>query len=625
MVALKLRQLALAAAVANVASLPLHAREGNEPGLPHDDATTSYCSWWADYDGSQTCKELLDWNWIELEDFRRWNPSIGPDCDGIESGRSYCVEAWDEPGLPAEETATSKTSPTLTTTGKVTTSMIAITSPPSTTVDASNGIKTPDPVHDGIVDNCASFHLVEEGDSCSVIAKKYGVSTANLISWNGLNSGCTNLWSDTYACVSVIGFTPTSTTAKATKTAGNGITTPAPVHEGIASNCNKFHLVEEGDSCAAIAKRYGIRASDIVSWNGLNSGCTNLWGDTYACVSIVGFKPTTTAKTVTTTAAGNGIQTPQPTQPGMVDNCNKFHIIGEKTTCQGIASYNKIELADFFKWNPEVDKGCTNLWLGAYACAGVIGSSPKPTTTKATTTTKPGNGITTPTPTQPGMVNDCNKFHIIGEKTTCQGIADYNRISLVDFFKWNPEVDKACTNLWLGAYACAGVIGSTPKPTTTAKPTVTQPGNGISTPTPIQAGMVSNCNKFHIIGSTTTCQGIIDYNKITMANFKKWNTGINSACSNLWLGSYACVGVIGGTSPAPTTTKPAGGIVTPTPTQAGMIKGCTKFHEVRTTTTCQGILNYNKITLAQFVKWNPAVGKDCSNLWSGTHACVAGP
>ncbi|KAM6527420.1 hypothetical protein FSOLCH5_003490 [Fusarium solani] len=350
---------------------------------------------------------------------------------------------------------------------------------------------------------------------------------------------CTNLWSDTYACVSVIGFTPTSTTAKATKTAGNGIITPAPVHEGIASNCNKFHLVEEGDSCAAIAKRYGIRASDIVSWNGLNSGCTNLWGDTYACVSIVGFKPTTTAKTVTTTAAGNGIQTPQPTQPGMVDNCNKFHIIGEKTTCQGIASYNKIELADFFKWNPEVDKGCTNLWLGAYACAGVI--------------------------------------------------------------------------------------GSTPKPTTTAKPTVTQPGNGISTPTPIQAGMVSNCNKFHIIGSTTTCQGIIDYNKITMANFKKWNTGINSACSNLWLGSYACVGVIGGTSPAPTTTKPAGGIVTPTPTQAGMVKGCTKFHEVRTTTTCQGILNYNKITLAEFVKWNPAVGKDCSTLWSGTHACVAGP
>lgn len=72
MVALKLRQLALAAAVANVASLPLHAREGNEPGLPHDDATTSSCSWWADYDGSQTCKELLDWNWIELEDFRRW-------------------------------------------------------------------------------------------------------------------------------------------------------------------------------------------------------------------------------------------------------------------------------------------------------------------------------------------------------------------------------------------------------------------------------------------------------------------------------------------------------------------------------------------------------------------------
>ena len=57
--------------------------------------------------------------------------------------------------------------------------------------------------------------------------------------------------------------------------------------------------------------------------------------------------------------------------------------------------------------------------------------------------------------------------------------------------------------------------------------------------------MATNCNKFHLIRDTTTCQGIVDYNRITMADFRRWNTGISASCNNLWLGSYACVGVIG--------------------------------------------------------------------------------
>lgn len=213
------------------------------------------------------------------------------------------------------------------------------------------------------------------------------------------------------------------------------------------------------------------------------------------------------------------------------------------------------------------------------------------------------------------MVSNCNKFHVIGKTTTCQGIVDYNKITMANFLKWNTGVNSGCTNLVLGNYMCVGVISTTPEPTTT--------GNGVSTPTPIQSGMVSNCNKFHVVGKTTTCQGIVDYNKITMANFLKWNAGVNSGCTNLGLGNYMCVGVIGGSEPTPT--KTAGGVVTPTPTQAGMIQGCTKFHPVSSTTTCEGILNYNKITLAQFYKWNPAVKSDCSNLWKDTYACVAGP
>lgn len=286
----------------------------------------------------------------------------------------------------------------------------------------------------------------------------------------------------------------------------------------------------------------------------VKSDCSGMAIGTYYCISTNedGSPPNLDDEddesypTTTSSIPSNGIATPTPTQPGMVNNCNKFHLIKDTTTCQGIANYNKITLADFFEWNPTVDSDCTNLWLGAYACAGVIGASTRPTDTASPTTAigSPDNGIATPTPVQSGMVNNCDKFHLVKGTTTCQGVADYNKIILADFFRWNLGVNSGCTNLQLGAYVCAGVLGDKSSSATTT--TATLPNDGITTPTPNQPGIVSNCNKFHLIKDTTTCQGIVDYNKITMANFLRWNTGITSSCTNLWLGTYACVGVIGG-------------------------------------------------------------------------------
>jgi hypothetical protein len=165
--------------------------------------------------------------------------------------------------------------------------------------------------------------------------------------------------------------------------------------------------------------------------------------------------------------------------------------------------------------------------------------------------------------------------------------------------------------------------------TTTSKPTVTvklsptqEPGNGIETPSPIEEGMVSNYNKFHLISPTTTCEGVLDYHKISLADFVKWNPAVGKGCSGLWTGTNACVGVVGD-KPTPTTTA-GNDVTTPTPIQAEVVKDCIKFHYISPTTTCQGVLSYNKITMEQFAKWNPAVGKDCSGLWKETHACVAG-
>ncbi|KAF4439701.1 hypothetical protein F53441_12512 [Fusarium austroafricanum] len=255
----------------------------------------------------------------------------------------------------------------------------------------------------------------------------------------------------------------------------------------------------------------------------------------------------------------------------------------------------------------------------------------KPTAVKPTVTQKPsttkqpsGNGIKTPDAIQEGMVTNCNKFHYVSPTTSCQGILNYNKISLADFVKWNPAVKSDCSQLWAGTNACVGVIGFTPSLTTTTKPkpaTTTAKGNGIKTPGPIQEGMVSNCNKWHFVGEKTTCQGIVNYDKITLADFIKWNPAVGKDCSNLWKGTNACVGVVG-SKPNPTTTAPSNGIKTPLPIQEGMVKNCVTFHYISSTTTCQALLKYRKITMEQFFKWNPAVTKDCSGLWKNTNACV---
>jgi hypothetical protein len=61
------------------------------------------------------------------------------------------------------------------------------------------------------------------------------------------------------------------------------------------------------------------------------------------------------------------------------------------------------------------------------------------------------------------------------------------------------------------------------KPTATQKPSTTkQPsGNGVKTPDAIPEGMMTNCNKFHYVLPTTSRQGILNYNKISLADFIK--------------------------------------------------------------------------------------------------------
>ncbi|KAK8142560.1 hypothetical protein G3M48_008588 [Beauveria asiatica] len=72
-----------------------------------------------------------------------------------------------------------------------------------------------------------------------------------------------------------------------------------------------------------------------------------------------------------TEKGGNGIETPLPTQVGMVDNCVKFCFVQTGDVCWKIAVEQDISLEDFLKWNPGVGRQCTTLLPNTYACVGV--------------------------------------------------------------------------------------------------------------------------------------------------------------------------------------------------------------------------------------------------------------
>ncbi|KAI9147626.1 LysM domain-containing protein [Paramyrothecium foliicola] len=76
------------------------------------------------------------------------------------------------------------------------------------------------------------------------------------------------------------------------------------------------------------------------------------------------------------TATVNAVETPLPTQPGMVDNCEVFHLVKKDQTCRGIArSYGVVE-SDIKKWNPTVGDDCTLIWANYHVCVRTIGYVP---------------------------------------------------------------------------------------------------------------------------------------------------------------------------------------------------------------------------------------------------------
>ncbi|ATY64808.1 uncharacterized protein A9K55_005176 [Cordyceps militaris] len=174
-----------------------------------------------------------------------------------------------------------------------------------------------------------------------------------------------------------------------------------------------------------------------------------------------------------------------------------------------------------------------------------------------------------------------------------------------------------CT-IVVGHSYCVELNHGQPIPTATAPPT--------ATPSPTQDGLTKDCTAFYLAKAGDTC----DKNSrqyggtFSLADFIKWNPAVGEDCTGLWAKYYYCVGVPGTptTTPGGTTTGAPG----PSPTQEGMTKDCKAFYLAKTGDTCDKIAQqYGTFSSADFIKWNPAVGSDCTGLWTKYYYCVGVP
>jgi hypothetical protein len=94
------------------------------------------------------------------------------------------------------------------------------------------------------------------------------------------------------------------------------------------------------------------------------------------------------------------------------------------------------------------------------------------------------------------------------------------------------------------------IIGGSESPSPTQKSTSDKPSpttspNGISTPSPIQAGMTTNCDEFYLVTDNDGCYGIEKKYSIALQDFCTWNPAVGDTCMKLFPANHVCVSTIG--------------------------------------------------------------------------------
>ncbi|RSL43953.1 hypothetical protein CEP53_011453 [Fusarium sp. AF-6] len=305
---------------------------------------TKQCKAWYKPDPHEDCDLIvLMFYMFSLEDFVKWNPSVGKDCSkGIVESEWYCVGVPDSP-----------------------TTRTGIMPSPTPVPE--------EPAQKGMTKNCNSTWLVTKHDTCDIIIKGTGITMKQFLTWNPAvgdtnKHNCDNLKIHYWVCVGV--QKSSSSVTKITEA-------PANAPESTISSTNPQMQWATSTVYTSRVLTFYPCAPEVE-----RSDCPD--GPHFITEPIL---MSTTARPVTKATASTrpsavvsdglgcpaAIATPFPREDCMVGGCKRFYLVQEGDYCRKISEGAGISLGDFYEWNPSVSRDCSDLYLGYWYCIGTTG------------------------------------------------------------------------------------------------------------------------------------------------------------------------------------------------------------------------------------------------------------
>ncbi|WP_099223987.1 LysM peptidoglycan-binding domain-containing protein [Listeria costaricensis] len=178
----------------------------------------------------------------------------------------------------------------------------------------------------------ASTYTVKSGDSLWKISQQFGVSVANLKSWN-------NLSSDTIHVGQVLKVSAGSSSSNSSSS-GSSSSNSSNNNSSSSSNSNASsgttYTVQSGDSLWKIANKYGTSVANIKSWNNLSSD--TIQPGQKLVVSKSGSSSSNSSSSNSASSSNS-------------NSASKTYTVQKGDTLWGIAQKNDVSVSNLQSWN----------------------------------------------------------------------------------------------------------------------------------------------------------------------------------------------------------------------------------------------------------------------------------
>ena len=168
-------------------------------------------------------------------------------------------------------------------------------------------------------------YTVKSGDSVWGIANKFGISTTDLISWNNIKNNMIHPGDVLIVSKSAAG------SGNGNSNSGNTGSTTTPTTPATGTK----YTVKSGDSVWAIANKYGISTTDLISWNNIKNNMIHPGDVLIVSKSAAGSGNSNSGNTGSTTTPATGTK----------------YTVKSGDSVWAIANKYGISMANLVKWN----------------------------------------------------------------------------------------------------------------------------------------------------------------------------------------------------------------------------------------------------------------------------------